>query len=682
MENANQPPAMRSLLVKGRPRLILLSFLVLFIELALIRWAGSDIVYLSYFSNFILLGSFLGIGVGFLRARGSFDLFPWAVVALAFLVAFVRVFPAEVQRPPNQLLYFGGLGTSGLPVWVTLPVIFIAVATAMAMLGQGVAKTFVTLEPLEAYRLDILGSVGGIGAFALLSFLRAPPLGWALIASALFVLLYAPSIRLIQVVAIIGLLLMLGQESFRPDESWSPYYRVSLIRHPGAIEVKVNGIPHQSIESLALRAATEPIYLVPYARARVPMLNDVLVIGAGNGADVAAALAEGARHVDAVEIDPRLFELGRDLNPDHPYQDPRVDVLINDGRAYLEQTHRHYDLILFALPDSITLVAGQSSLRLESYLFTIEAIRTARDHLRPGGAFAMYNYYRAGWLVDRLAGTLQQAFGRAPCVDEVGTLGHLAALTDALDGRTLACARVWRPREPDTPAPATDNHPFVYLQHAAIPAFYLLTILLIFLASILAVRVAGGPLGQIRGFMDLFFMGAAFLLLETKNVVQFALLFGTTWLVNALVFGGILATVLVAVEVARHVRFRRPEWLYVGLLISLAIGWLVPAHELLRFSFVPRFALATIVAFAPIFLANLVFAERFRGVEETGMAFGANLLGAMVGGLLEYTSLIIGYRMLLFVVAGLYGLAFLSRRRSLLSPESDAPLGDLVSTPS
>ena len=69
----------------GRPRLVCLSFLMLFVELALIRWTGSNVVYLSYFSNFVLLGSFLGIGIGFLRSRSHSPLFPWAAPALAFL---------------------------------------------------------------------------------------------------------------------------------------------------------------------------------------------------------------------------------------------------------------------------------------------------------------------------------------------------------------------------------------------------------------------------------------------------------------------------------------------------------------------------------------------------------------------------------------------------------------------
>ena len=88
-------------------RLVLLSFLMLFVELALIRWTGSNIVYLSYFSNFVLLGSFLGIGVGFLRAEARVNLFPYAPVALAFFVGFVLLLPVEIDRSGDDLIYFG-----------------------------------------------------------------------------------------------------------------------------------------------------------------------------------------------------------------------------------------------------------------------------------------------------------------------------------------------------------------------------------------------------------------------------------------------------------------------------------------------------------------------------------------------------------------------------------------------
>jgi hypothetical protein len=178
------------------------------------------------------------------------------------------------------------------------------------------------------------------------------------------------------------------------------------------------------------------------------------------------------------------------------------------------------------------------------------------------------------------------------------------------------------------------------------------------------IRGAAGPLGEMRSYLDLFFMGAAFLLLETKNVVQFALLFGTTWFVNALVFFGILLAVLGAVEVARRIRFREPTLLYAALFASLLLAWAIQPQTLLSLGAPLRFAAAVSLAFAPVFLANLVFAQRFRDVGSSTVAFATNLLGAMVGGVLEYSSLLLGYRNLLVVVALIYGLALLFGRRS------------------
>ena len=198
------------------------------------------------------------------------------------------------------------------------------------------------------------------------------------------------------------------------------------------------------------------------------------------------------------------------------YDDPRVTVYIDDARAYLERATQQYDLILFALPDSLTLVSGQSSLRLESYLFTSQAMQSAREHLKPGGAFAMYNYYREDWLIDRLAGTLQSVYGTAPCVESIGNRGRLAVLVVGEDIGTVACP-MWSATDvAASQTPATDDYPFLYLRERSIPDFYLVTLGLILLASVVLVRTVSGPLRPMRGYADLFFMGAAFLLLETK----------------------------------------------------------------------------------------------------------------------------------------------------------------------
>ena len=653
-----------------RVRLVLLSFLMLFTELALIRWTGSNVVYLSYFSNFVLLGSFLGIGVGFLRGQSRIDLFRFAPVAMALLLGFVIIFPVEIDRSGSDVIYFGTLTPSGLPAWLTLPAIFVAVAAVMAMIAEGVSRTFGTFAPLEAYRWDIVGSLLGIAAFSALSFLWAPPLAWGLVVSVLFLVLRQGGWLPLQLMGVLAIVFILGKEGMAPYYSWSPYYKVSTAPAPGprgTYEIAVNGIPHQSIQSVEQRRTSDPTYFVPYERGGANQPVDVLIIGAGNGSDVAIALSEGAGHVDAVEIDPRLAQLGAQLHPDKPYQDPRVSVTINDGRAFLESTNKRYDLILFALPDSLTLVQGPSSLRLESYLFTQEAMASARNHLKPGGVFAMYNYYRESWLIDRLGATLLTVYGHSPCEDSVGSIGHLAVLTVGLEPASVDCSGgTLVALSAAAPAPVHDDYPFLYLKDHGIPLFYLFTVGLILLASTLITRVATGPFRRMASYLDLGFMGAAFLLLETKGVVQFALLFGTTWFVNALVFSGVLLSVLAAIEVTRRVRLPRPDVLYVGLIAMVLVSWLVPVDSLLGLPGVARFVAAVVLWFTPIFIANLVFAQRFRTVEASTIAFGANLLGAMVGGVLEYTSLITGYQALSVLVALLYSLAYLAGRKSLL----------------
>ena len=647
-----------------RLRLVALCFLMLFVELALIRWTGSNIVYLSYFSNFVLLGAFLGIGVGFLRSRAPTDRFPLTPIGLGLFVLYVWWFPVTIDRTGDSLIFFGELHPSGFPIWATLPIVFVAVASVMALIGEGVARQFAKFEPLDAYRLDVAGSIVGIVVFSCLSFAWAPPVVWGLIAVALLAWLVDIDFRsprgLASIAALAAMIFALAWESAQPGYFWSPYYKV----HVAGDRISVNGIPHQHMGTPEQRHAEERFYFLPYEyRASKTVPKNVLIVGAGTGSDVAIALAEGVEHVDAVEIDPRLQSLGSTLHPSRPYDDPRVRVHIDDGRSFLQRTDREYDLILFALPDSLTLVSGQSSLRLESYLFTRESMETAREHLAPGGVFAMYNFYRNEWLIDRLAGTLHEAYGQPPCIfEESAESGGLAVLVASADAAALSCPEHWK-TPAEAVAPSSDDHPFLYLRTNEIPSFYLVTIALILVCTALMIRVVGGSFRAMRSYGDLFFMGAAFLLLETKNVVQFALLFGTTWFVNALVFGGILLTVLAAIEVARRVEFRRPENLYIALLASLVVAWAVPASWVLGLDPSLRFVVATLLAFAPIFVANLVFADRFRNVADSTASFGANLLGAMFGGLLEYSSLIVGYRSLLIVAALLYACAFLLGRR-------------------
>jgi len=650
-----------------RARLVLLAFLMLFIELALIRWLGANVLYLAYFSNIVLLGSFLGIGIGFLRAgRTTTPLLPWTPLALTALVVATKLLAPKVGISGGTLIFLG-LDTDGPPRWVVLPTIFLCVAVVLACIGDGVARTFKQLQNLDAYNFDLIGSLLGSVGFALLSFLNGVPLVWGIItAVGLFVVIKPRTAKALTltVVPLVVLLGILGAESFEDDTVWTPYYKTEAEPINGnAAELgylaRVNGIPTWFQQP----AKDNDTYETSYRRMAADTPGDILIIGAGSGNDVSLAVQNGASHVDAVEIDEHLLDLGR-RHPDRPYDDPRVTTHVNDGRAYIERADKDWNTILLALPDSLTLLQGNSSVRLESFLFTKEAAVAYRDHLAEGGVFSMYNYYREPWLVDRYAGTLEEVFGSPPCIDTLEST--LSTLTVSLDPAAVDCppGQLWQ-RTDAVPDPATDDRPFPYLRTRSIPSFYLASIAIIFVAALAAVRLFGGPFREMRSYLDLFFLGVGFLLLETKHVVQFALLFGTTWLVNALVFIGVLLSVLTAVMISKRVRIARIGLLYAFLLASVALAWLVPGSALLEFAPVPRFFAAVVLAFLPIFTANLVFAQRFRDTADSTAAFGANLLGAMVGGLLEYTSLVLGYRNLLLIVAVVYGLAFLSGRRAL-----------------
>ena len=292
--------------MSDRTRLVLLSSLMLFVELALIRWTGENVVYMSFFSNFVLLGSFLGIGLGFLRANRPRSLFPYAPLALFGLIAFVRFVPVEVERHGSGLVFFGALQRSGPPREVVLPVVFLVVAAAMMFIADGVARVFKRFDPLDAYKWDLIGSVAGIAGFSALSFLRMPPVVWGAAAAVIVIATMAPKISWIQVLPLIAIVMILAAESFAPNTSWSPYYKVKAERlsdFSGNTFVWVNGVPHQLHQSVA----EDPPGTLVYENAVPPKLDDVLVIGAGGGNDVADRARTGGPSTSTRSRSTRVF---------------------------------------------------------------------------------------------------------------------------------------------------------------------------------------------------------------------------------------------------------------------------------------------------------------------------------------------------------------------------------------
>jgi SAM-dependent methyltransferase len=690
-------------------RTFIASFLVLFLEIALIRWMPAYIRLLSYFSNFILLASFLGIGLGCLLAPARTRLFNWFPLLQAVVIGAVRYFRLEVAVPTAGSIYFSS-GTSQKVVLVEstmlLPLLFVIVAALFATLAQRMGREMAQLPPLRAYTINLAGSLAGVAALGVISWLELSPVVWFGVAFlAALPLLLTPELPVVGpvpsasrrpplAVAVVNVVLLAGSLAvvygMARGAIWSPYYKITVSQQGPDTVVEVNNIFHQSMAPVEQK---EYFYQWPYD-VFGDTFQDVLILGAGSGTDVAAALRHGVRHVDAVEIDPAIIRLGRQHHPDRPYSDPRVTVINDDARHFLRTTQNTYDLVVFALIDSLTMQSSFSGVRLESYMFTEESFRAVRDRLKPDGVLIVYNYFRERWLVDRLANTAAVAFGAEPRMHVHEARAYLGVL---MAGPRLAQLTA-PPHVPDqvtafnqshapSPAtvlqrdpsiePATDDWPFLYLKDRHVPAHYVkaLGIVLVFsLVSVwLTVRALGTPGGGRRGWSWQFFLlGAGFMLLETKSIIQFALLWGSTWVVASLAIASVLTMALVANGIVARRIVVRP-WLVGGVLVALlALNYVVPIG---RVTFDTRAAESVFYAalvFSPILCAGLLFGSAIAKSTALTRDYGINLLGAMVGGVGEYLSLVTGFRALLGVIALCYIGAVLARRTESLIPHRES----------
>jgi hypothetical protein len=664
--------------------LFVASFLVLFLETAVIRWMPAYVRLLAYFSNFILLASFLGIGIGCLLAMRRRQLIAWFPLLLVGVIVAVDRLRLEVALPSTSTIYFSsGTAAPVVPVESTLllPLLFVAVAALFVTVAHRMGVELTRHPPLRAYVINLLGSLAGVAAFALVSWLELPPVVWFGIAAAaaLPLLVDAPPIYVLDVrlpVAALNIALLVISlvVVYRMERGslWSPYYRITVFQDRDDTVVEVNHIFHQSMAPVAHK---EYFYQWPYA-VFGDTFDNVLILGAGSGTDVAAALQHGARHVDAVDIDPVILRLGAERHPDHPYSDPRVTIINDDARHYLRTTTKRYDLIVFALIDSLTVQSSFSGVRLESYMFTRESFEAVRDHLSPNGVMAVYNYFREKWLVDRLANSIATVFGAEPLAHVHQDRAYLGVILagprvaqlqhpPALPADVTAYGQSHAPspahplvRDPSV-IPATDDWPFLYMRAPELPRHYLAALALVLVVSAIAVwfaRDAGAGWSW-----HFFFLGAGFMLLETKSIVQFALLWGSTWSSASLAIASVLVMALASALVASRVDIRRRGVVLAVLLALVAVNYVVPVG---RVTFASR-ALESLfygaLVFSPVFCAGLLFSASFKQSSSAATDFGANLLGAIVGGTGEYLSLLAGYRFLLILVAACYIAAVVTR---------------------
>jgi len=393
-------------------------------------------------------------------------------------------------------------------------------------------------------------------------------------------------------------------------------------------------------------------------------VKDVLVVGSGGGVDVEAALLSGAERIDAVEVDPVVIDLGRQYNASQSYKDPRVSIHNTDARGFFKQTRKSYDMVVFGFLDSQGLFSQMSSIRIDGYIYTRESFREAFGLLRHGGLLSI-SFFSAGktWLIDRLVSMVTSATGTRPLIyyQPTGQIIILAGkgFTPKLPDQFVSYKRV--EVAPTGTPEALDDWPYLYLRGRLIPFDYLETIGVLVLVSVLFVFLASD---RTRKGVDLhfFFLGAGFLLLETKSITSISLYFGATWVVSTIVILGVLLMVFLANLVAPRVD-RLIKALYLPLIASIACLYFFPTQNVLSWTFPMRLVFSLVVIPLPIFFAGLIFSSTFRESKDPSFSFGSNLLGGVIGGVAEYLGMITGTQALLLLVLLFYMASFWTRLR-------------------
>jgi len=217
------------------------------------------------------------------------------------------------------------------------------------------------------------------------------------------------------------------------DSLWHPIFRVDVAEHPiepeSARLIFHDGHLGSSIhrfdgdfEGEAVRRDLEgDPRAIPFAL--LPPSPRVLIIGSAGGHEILASLYFGAGSVTGVELNPRTVSLLRGKYADfwgRLHEDPRVDLVNAEGRSFLARDESRYDLIWFVAPDSYANMNAASSgafVLSESYLYTVEMIREALAHLRPGGIvcaqFGELNYEAKPNRTARYVSTARAAFEEA-----------------------------------------------------------------------------------------------------------------------------------------------------------------------------------------------------------------------------------------------------------------------------
>jgi hypothetical protein len=267
---------------------------------------------------------------------------------------------------------------------------------------------------------------------------------------------------------------------------------------------------------------------------------------------------------------------------------------------------------------------------------------------------------QAPWLEDRLGRMVVEVFGADNVRVHRGFLGTQFVAGPGLSTRPIPDqVPQWVPNPAYAEVPlASDDWPYLYLRERKVPAAYWQALLLVGVACL--VVIARHFRQALRPDWHFWLLGAAFLLIEFKSITELALLFGTTWLVNVFAVSGVLLMALGANLVVLWRKQVNLRLVYLLLFAALALNFFLPLGFLSGSSRAMRALVSTCLLSLPLFFAGLIFGESLRRAKETARPLASNLSGAVVGGVLEYGSLLWGIKSLYIVAAVVYAAAFLT----------------------
>jgi spermidine synthase len=179
-------------------------------------------------------------------------------------------------------------------------------------------------------------------------------------------------------------------------EAWNSFSRVTV---DDTRTIKIDASAATHIEDLrALRPGAQAMEMSALAHSMLsPPADKVLVIGPGGGRDVLHALESGARSVTGVEVngliaDTIMHGKYRDASGGL-YTDPRVKIVVDDGRSFVRRSDERYDIVQASLVDTWAATAAGAFALTENALYTREAFEDYLSHLTDRGALTITRWH-------------------------------------------------------------------------------------------------------------------------------------------------------------------------------------------------------------------------------------------------------------------------------------------------